>query len=225
MSASKLHKQLVRELTANPKKAAALGLLAAVAIYFWLPLILGGDDKKPAKKPVANEQPGQAAPVATAVAQRSVEKRVGWQKVVSWIDSDPLTHTVAELPLKLEAFGAAQAKLDPEPVTPDPREQVDVEPAPEVTPDSLGLRLQGTLVGPRRRVALINNRPCGEGSTFWITEELGFRVVEVTPRSVILAPAGDAATSSNQGTQYELTVDKAKQAGLFEMWPSQDSDE
>ena len=35
----KLTKQLRRDIAANPKKAAALGLMVLVALYFWGPLV------------------------------------------------------------------------------------------------------------------------------------------------------------------------------------------
>ena len=36
-----LSKQLNHEITANPKKAIFLGILMAVGLYFWVPLLWG----------------------------------------------------------------------------------------------------------------------------------------------------------------------------------------
>ena len=41
MSLERFAKRLRREVIANPKKAAILGIMLLVAIYFWTPLVMG----------------------------------------------------------------------------------------------------------------------------------------------------------------------------------------
>src|SRR6266576_3193818 len=54
----KLAKQLRRDLAANPKKAAALGLMVLVALYFWGPLawkwVAAGGNKRNSKVNMAS---------------------------------------------------------------------------------------------------------------------------------------------------------------------------
>ena len=41
MKLDKLVKQIGRDAAANPKKAALLGVMAVLALYFWAPLLVG----------------------------------------------------------------------------------------------------------------------------------------------------------------------------------------
>ena len=67
MNLNKLARQLRREAMANPKKAAVLGLLLLVALYFWGPLVWGrvaGDGAS--EKPPAAEANGEDNPQTSA---------------------------------------------------------------------------------------------------------------------------------------------------------------
>ncbi len=217
MSASKLQKQLIRELTANPKKAGALGLLAAVALYFWLPLLFGGESKKKKKTadaaPVA--QPGATASTPSSAVTSATQKRHKWQDVVSWIEQDPLMTPPKEVPTAHKAFGAEKVAVHQAEDKPEtPVEVANTEPTEaDVTPETLGLVLNGTLVGSNRRVALINNRPCRVGTKFWVGDDIGFVVVAVTSRSATL----QRTDVPYPAPSYELTIEDGPDHGLFEL--------
>src|SRR5262245_11950203 len=92
-----LAERLKREVAASPKKAAMLGVVCLVAIWFWTPLVLKWVGKKsPAEElTVASvEEDATATPVMpapTAETNKSIVSAVSsdWQKILKWIRNDP----------------------------------------------------------------------------------------------------------------------------------------
>jgi hypothetical protein len=60
-------------------------------------------------------------------------------------------------------------------------------PAVAVTPESLGLKLSGTLIGTERRVAIINGASYVEGRELRIADDIVFVLAKVSARKVVLA--------------------------------------
>ncbi len=205
----KLAKRLQREVQTHPGKAAVLGVLALVAGYFWTPLVWGW--LRPADTAVAASLGPQAAdgqhpqptPVARSTDATAPPKTdsVPWETVAAWIDADPDTR-----PADLNTFRNPFQPTAKEAEKPPPETAQPVEPPPK-TPQSLGVELTGTIVGPTRRVALISGRAYGEGDT--IVADAGGTPVEwtlgrVTPRGIILR---------SQDERYELTLPQSRQPG------------
>jgi hypothetical protein len=79
---SKLLKKLKRDLSASPQKAAALGVMVLVALYFWAPLVMKfvgakGKDKKIAVAQVILP----TAPLVTNVAAHPAIDTAHWDRI------------------------------------------------------------------------------------------------------------------------------------------------
>ena len=208
MKLDKLAKQLRRDLAANPKKAAALGLMALVALYFWAPLAWGWISPQGGKKsaqPLAliltddPEQPTQAA------KRRASQFR--WEKVRQLVAADA----------RMASAALDRSWLDPfTPQSPPPEAAAaptGIGAAPitaksDLTPDQAGIVLSGVLVGGKRRMATINGETYGEGSTIKIAKEglfsaVEFRLARITRRGVEL---------ERNGKTYPLLLDEPELA-------------
>jgi hypothetical protein len=194
MSVSKLQKQLLRDLKRSPGKAAVLAVLCVVAIWFWAPLLFGGG-KKPAKtaksdETIAVEAVSPAAPTTTAAV-----KGVSWQRLIELVESEPRMRSAnLESPTE-QPFGGSQP-------TANDLDQPNRAVAPataEAAPDPAKFRVTSTLLGPRRRVAVINGRPYTEGEELVAGEDSQYVIARVTDRSVWL---------EHNGTRFELTVSR-----------------
>jgi hypothetical protein len=200
MGWQKLLRRLRREITGNPKKAAVLGLLLAVAFWFWAPLVGGwlgksevAEDVMP--QAVATESTPEAlggSVVATATSKTPVPP---WPKVAALIEADRRMQPALAAadrdpfaaPLPPAAAPAAESIVE----APQP-------PPVEVTPQAAGLTLSSTLVGPARRLALIDGKPYREGSKVRARQrDAEFELVEIHPRVVVLA---------REGRHYELRI-------------------
>jgi hypothetical protein len=206
----KTFRQLRKEATANPKKAAILGLLGLVALYFWAPLLwtwLG--DEAPAGPGTAQaslvgfDPLALAGPSAAAKEEPkkpdAAKKKIPWDQLAAWMKDDPRTAAATALTQRPDPF-RVQVEEEPEPEE-EPEQQIQPPPvAPEVTPESLGIGLSATVVGPRRRVAVIAGRAFAEGETVAMEkdgETYEFRLAEVRPRTAVL---------QREGKQFELVI-------------------
>src|SRR5437762_3182183 len=96
--------RLRREIAANPKKAGILGLLLAVAIWFWIPLVakwfikpeMDVKDGLPTPN-VAAPSPAVAGSGTVAVARGTTDTALSlkyklpvhpWRRLVAWIEQD-----------------------------------------------------------------------------------------------------------------------------------------
>src|SRR5205085_627636 len=90
---------------------------------------------------------------ATAPANSVAEPELNWRELARWIEKDDRTRPARPLP------SAARNPFH-EVVVQSRTTELKQESAPveKINPESLGLVLTGTLVGPQRSVATINGR-------------------------------------------------------------------
>ena len=151
-------------MTANPKKAAALGLLLLVAAYFWAPLVWGyfGKGDQAGVPPVAAAPPpGAQGPAPnTAVPAPEVPAptplpvaRHSWQQLARWIERDERMKPAAEVAGRRDPFRPVRPPVvarQPASTKPNIKKRAD-----EITPAKLGWTLTSTIIGSRR-MALID---------------------------------------------------------------------
>lgn len=210
----RLVKQIRREATRNPKKAGILGLLALVAVYFWAPLLTGwaapansgatpAPDSAEAGQPMPGPE-GVAAPAAAAPATYA------WEQLVEWRKQDPLATVAESLPGRRDPFRAAQVKVVKAEAEVEKEKQQEALLA-LLTPETLGLKLASTVIGPERRVALINGKTHLEGQMVTCRkdgQEIAFQLVEVHPRHVVL---------EREGRRFELTIRQKSRPDRMEL--------
>jgi hypothetical protein len=215
VSANRWIKQLRREAARNPGKAGVLGLLLVVALWFWAPLVWGwiGPSKKkdapsasagpiPVVSEAATPSPGASSP-ATASTPAAT-----WQQLVEWRKQDPLTTVADTLKLRRDPFHAVEAEVAQEDMK---AVQETVQPVAVLKPEDLGLKVTSTIVGPARRVALINGRTYREGQRIQCGregQEIAFLLAEVHPWHVIL---------EREGHRFELAIPKKALSDRIEL--------
>lgn len=217
MNASKLSKQITRELQASPKKAAALGLLLLAAAYFWVPLVWKPSSKSPAR-PVANS--ATAVPVVTAVAEGSMpstnvpatvgvnstsamEKPWNWRELARALKDDSQMQPVVAVNLERNPFQSL-AEAEPAPIDEDLRLLQLEQQLIAQNPTQLGLHLQSTIVAPRSRAAMINGRTYKPGEQISVSDTVQYTLAEVSEGSIVLMRAGQS---------FELTINKHESSG------------
>ena len=191
----KLNKQLRRDMAANPKKAALLGLMVLVALYFWGPLVWKFVAAKQSKQRSAADMASLILPGKS----RGVTKW-RWDKVRQLIRQDSRMFSAKFDSAWIDPFGKADT---------DKREVV-AEALPDdsavaaasaaaaqvIDPKDLGIVLGAIMIGPRTRVATINGESCREGDIVTITAKgdatstFEFRVHRIAKQSVQLAANG-----------------------------------
>ncbi len=226
MDIKQFTRRLRREVKANPKKAAILGLLCVVALYYWAPLVwgwVGGRKSAELAEPGAAATTDQAprpaafAPLAGAAAAaesgkpgQPADPSRPWQQVVQWIEQDPTMKPFAARSQRRDPFHPAASEVAANEEE-EPDEAQTAETAKDLTPDALGAQLTSTLIGPQRRVAVINGRPCQEGRTIAMAkdgQQVEFKLCEVHPRRVVL---------ERDGKRYELAIPPSAPSGRLEM--------
>ncbi len=210
---NKLFRQIRREAARSPQKAAVLGLLALVAVWFWVPLMLDwirGDGQKKANAateetfPAGLEFATAHNPMAATApdAQPQEEVPSDWQEVVTWLQEDPLTHAAEPIASSRDPF----VTVDFPPVHPSLLHPVQEETQeetgqlPEWTPKQIGLTLTSTLVGPGQKLALISGKAYHPQDTIVAThasQQIEFTLAEVHLRHAVLL---------REGKTYELRI-------------------
>jgi hypothetical protein len=139
-----------------------LALLAAVALYFWAPLCLkllrGGESAEDAvpAAPVALT-PAVSDNATPGIPTPPEEVAKSWQELVNRMEQDPRRRASANLPANHDPFALPEPPKDKEFAKSTKASQA----APK--PRQLGLKLNGTLLGTQRRLALINGKTYAEG--------------------------------------------------------------
>lgn len=205
----KLVKRIRREAAANPKKAAVLGILVAVSIYFWAPLVfrwLSVDKGSLASQNTAVVPPAKSAAPGSTPAARA-DNRPSWQQIDGWMRNDPRTMSATPASIGRDPFG-----FPADVVAKTVAEEELKKQTPSISPDRAGLTLSGTVIGPRDRVARINGRTYRVGETIDVkdkktTVQAAFKVMEVQPRSVILQSGPE---------RYELSLPDPAKSGKIE---------
>ena len=222
MSPSRINRQLRREITSHPGKAAILGLLFLVALWFWVPLVWGWvDEDQPAAKPTAVAQTDNSAPKAAAsntpntpntpktsnTALKKVESpKYPWHQLVQWMENDLRTSATNPLRGRDDPLLSPQAEVATAEVEEEPQET-----APEATPEDLGMVLSSTIIGPRSRVARVNGKSYRQGEAVKLLrdgQQIEFTLVAVYPRRVVL---------KRQGGQFELKIPSPVSSGRIEL--------
>jgi hypothetical protein len=194
VSLEKFVNRLRREVIANPKKGAILGVMFLVAIYFWAPLVMGWMG---AKETISTAKPGDPAPgvLAGLTAQSTpaasegpaVVADIPWHVVAEWMDRDPLKQTAMPRAVRRDPFReSVEVVSRREPSKPESVKKL-------VAPESLKLNLTGTVLGAGRSVAVIDGRSYREGDEVRLAKgdsQLRFKLVEVRADRVVLLHEG-----------------------------------
>lgn len=198
MNLSSFSKQLVHDMKASAGKSAALGLLLLVGLYFWVPQLLkafsGGPTAAPPTAVDAKAVAGDSTAIASTAlpnSAESVKKPRDSKTILKLLHEQPLLQPASAEEMPQKPFGlndnddllplpvliAEDALAEPFPPA--------LQPAPMPIEKLDGLVLKSTLVGPTRRVAIINNQLFREGQSVpWNDRQL--RLESVSPKTVTL---------------------------------------
>ena len=189
--------------------------LLGLALYSWAPLVAGwlagsGESSRAtAKSERKREEPASAAPTTVAAVQgEATQDRPSWQELQQWRQASPWASPV-ELTQMRDPFRA----VAPEPETVDASEANEevVKTKPEQMFAGLDLPLTGTIVGPKRRVAILDGQAYREGDIIRV-ERLGttweLEIRQITPSRVVLGW---------QSIEHELTAPKRQPVGRIEL--------
>lgn len=204
MNLEKLSKQLRRDVAANPKKAALLGLMVVVALYFWGPLVwkfasaAGGKPRSNANLAslILTDDPSDSPQQGKA---RSGGK-FRWDKVRQIIRQDPHMLPAAFDPNWVNPFGKSASEIARSVAAETPVEApAAATVAAAVDPKDLGIVLGGVMMGIRTRLATINGEACREGDVVSLktkdkTVVVELRVLKINRRSVQLESGGRVFT-------------------------------
>ena len=207
MSLEKLSKQLRRDIAANPKKAAALGLMVVVALYFWGPLVwkflpaagAKRDSKANMASLIITDDP--AEPGQQNQARRGPKFR--WEKVRQLISQDSRMASATYDVGWIDPFAkpaTSGATLPAEASTEGQAATAAAAAAAGTDPKSLGLVLGGIMIGPRGRVATINGDSHRTGDVITFSDKQNssishqFRVFRINRTSVQLERNGQVFT-------------------------------
>ena len=203
--------RIKREARNNPAKAALLAGLLGLALYSWAPLVVGWLG-------VGEESPSTASrpkrerdePVGSGSSQRSVEsdvaseERPSWQELQQWQERSPWTVPIdmAQMRNPLRPVeGTAEPVVESEEV-----EDVAASTAEQLVA-SVDLQVTGTIIGPQRRVVLLDGNAYSEGDTVRV-EHLGvmweLEIRQIGPNRVKLGW---------QSIERELTAPEAATCG------------
>jgi hypothetical protein len=155
----RLVKQLQRDAKANPKKAALLGLMVLVALYFWAPLVwqwIGpAEGGQRPSAPVALILTDDPAEPGQRLARSQTAFR--WDKVQQRISSDPLMASAVWDAAWTDPFASRTAAAGTAAAT------AEAPGADGRSAEEAGLILTSVLIGGQRRTATINGRTYTEG--------------------------------------------------------------
>lgn len=195
MNLEKLAKQLRRDLAANPKKAAALGLMVLVAMYFWGPLVWkwasAGGNKRNNKVNLASLILTDDPVVPSQQHKARGGAKFRWEKARHFMRHDPYMVSATFDSSWTDPFGKPAASASE-----DPADEAQAEAATAAAAaaqlGNLGITLGSVVIGPRNRVATINGEACHEGDTVEVKDRTDksivhrFRVLRIGRHSVDL---------------------------------------
>jgi hypothetical protein len=177
VSLNHLSSQLRRDLAANPKKAAALGLMVAVALYFWGPLawkFLKASGTKQNNKANMASLILTDDPIEPSQQTKSGSRiRFKWERVRQLIQQDPHMLSATFDTSWVDPFGkpaATAAEAEPTGETHAENSGAAAAAAKVIDSQSVGLALGGIMISPRGRMATINGEACREGETVAVTD-------------------------------------------------------
>lgn len=199
--------RLARDLKANGRKTATLGVLLLVGLYFWVPPLWRAVAGR-ASAAVATEAalpPPEVTPAAVpSPATPAAPQAVTWHEAERLRAEDELFRSAGRTDIRANAFvfDAGFLPIDVEFGEEDP--ETTVAGAPGAGSNSAGgptgagplseravLTLKSTLIGTNRRVAIINGRTYSEGAVIAAAGRT-WTLLNIEPRRVLLD--GDGGT-------------------------------
>lgn len=213
MNLSSVIQQLVRDMKASAAKTAVLALLLLVGLFFWVPPLLKAfSSGTPASLPVTDAKTvssGSTVSPDTVLPQsnESSKKTHDSKTLLKLIQEEPLFQPARADEMPQQPFGLNDDLL-PLPVL--IADDSLAEPLPSIEkpipkpPEKLdGLVLKSTLVGPTRRVAIINSQMFREGQTVpWNNRH--FVLESVSRKSVKLKDGRQSWVLTLKDSQIEL---------------------
>jgi hypothetical protein len=169
-------RRIKREARNSPAKAALLAGLLGLALYCWAPLVmtwLTVDEESSQAASSSDAEPDQPEQPAsrTTASENTIDekKRPKWHELRQWRQDSPWT-APADLAHMRDPFRVVPGTEEPVAKS----EEIESSPVttPEQTINGLKIQLTGTIVGPRRRVALLDGRAYREGDVV-LVEHLG----------------------------------------------------
>lgn len=183
MNLAAFSKQLIRDLKASAAKTATLGVLLLVGLYFWVPPLLKAfsSDSTTAKSASVDAKTPTSGSTATTTAAapnqpESAKKPRDSKTLLKLLHEQPLLQPVTAEEMPQKPFGLNDDLL-PLPVL-IAEDALAEPPSASQAGHKLGEKLDGlalksTLIGPSRRVAIINNQLFREGQTVsWNDKQL-----------------------------------------------------
>lgn len=196
MSKNSLGNRIRREIVKSPKKAAFLGVLIVVSMYFWVPLFWGhtNNNNEDVVVPVVNQAAVTSSGTINSVKD-SKNNRPSWREIRKWIDNDPRMKPAELLAFAQDPFQDMHVTLE----SSIAEKKDDIKPPPE-TPASLGMTLSSTIFGQRGGIARISGKTYARGQKIKIEKEgrsYEFILDDIRDRQVILEANGE---------KYELNI-------------------
>lgn len=185
MNLSSISKQLVRDMKASAGKTAVLALLLLVGVFFWVPPLLkafssGATAATPATSIDTKAAASGSAAIASTTsptALETVKKPRDSKTLLKLLHEQPLLQPASADEMPQKPFGLNEDLLPLPVLIADDALADPPAPAPKSEPKPIekldGLVLKSTLVGPSRRVAIINNQLFREGQSIsWNDRQL-----------------------------------------------------
>lgn len=194
MASNNLVRRLTRELTASPAKAAVLGGLLVVAIWFWIPLIVGKSSPSApdASTTAAVPTPSAGDPVVVTAAmptqttQAPSKNKLKWNEAIDAMRYDERMRPAIPLASALDPFRDDESKSR------DVEALAATASVPRTTPAQAGIQLTSTIVGSRKRTAMIGGKAYHEGDIVKGSKTFTkYKLVEIHPKHVVLEQGGE----------------------------------
>ena len=134
--------------------------------------------------------------------KRGKSPRHSWQQLAQWIDADPQTLATKVPCDRRDPFVVPRAEVVEEPLD-DESETLSGPPPEELTPESLGMVLSSTMIGPRDRGARINGELYSQGDSIVVElqgQPIEFSLAEVHLRHVVLSRDDERFELKNPGS-------------------------
>lgn len=207
MNLSSISQQLFRDMKASAGKTAVLALLLLVGLFFWVPPLLKAFSSNtatasPTVVDAKAASSGSSATTSTASpnSPESAKKSRDSKTLLKLLHEQPLLQPASAEEMPQKPFGLNEDLL-PLPVL--IAEDALAEPpapalksAPKPIEKLEGLVLKSTLIGPSRRVAIINNQLFREGQS-----------VSWNDRQLLLESVNRKSVTLTDGSQsWQLTI-------------------
>jgi hypothetical protein len=201
VSLDKLASQLRRDIAANPKKAAALGLMLVVALYCWGPLVWAWlkaaqdskADQAQLAKLILTDDPLEPADKALGRSKA----RFRWERVRPLLAQHPYMTSATFDAVWTDPFGLSANDTEEQGGSPLISSASSSAGAPaELEASQLGLVLSSVAIGRTRSGATISGERYYVGDEITITSKDGntpvarIRVAKITPQGVELECQG-----------------------------------